>query len=77
MDKRKVNGGGSNADDLDERAAKRRKAGVSLHSITRSANKNRVVLFDRWSAGSSKRRADVHDTAPSLEPFAFHRRQQG
>ncbi|KUJ24337.1 Bromodomain-containing protein-like protein [Mollisia scopiformis] len=34
MDKRKVNGGGSHADDIDERAAKRRKAGDHVDSTS-------------------------------------------
>lgn len=43
MDKRKVNGGGAQVDDLDDRAAKRRRTSVSLHSILLDAMVHGVV----------------------------------
>lgn len=46
MDKRKVNGG-TNGDDIDDRAAKRRKASVSLYPVHENASEDRVVLLFR------------------------------
>lgn len=47
MDKRKVNGGGTNGDDLDDRATKRRKASVSFHLVHENTSESRVVLLFR------------------------------